>query len=413
MKKKFLPSLLLTSLFMLSTLSFVSAKVALPSGLTSDGYVLMDSDSGKILTSKNENGRYEPASITKVLTALIVIEKGNLNDKITAKAPAILEEGSSMYLKEGEVLTVEQLLYGLMLHSANDAAATLAEYISGSKEAFSKEMNKKAKELGATNSNFSNPHGLNDKNHYTTPKDFALICKGAMKNEAFRKIVSTARYQIPPTPQFPETRYLVNHNKLIISKDLVYKGANGIKTGFTKSSLHTFAGSASRNNLNLIVVSLKNTMPGHFDARALFDYGFNNFKPEVIVEANKSIGFMEDEDKKDISLIPTETVSYIKTPDNPEVITTEVDYLDIESFKPGTVVAKLNINVNGSLYKTINLKSDKEYTKKSSIGSTFDKINIFTSSKHIVQVSLFILFIVIIAIFLNIRVKGKKSRRKH
>ncbi|KMT21561.1 D-alanyl-D-alanine carboxypeptidase family protein [Clostridium cylindrosporum] len=407
MIKKTLLSITLMLGFLLSFPYGVKAKAPIPNNITSEGYVLMDMDSGKILASKNENTKYEPASITKILTALIVIEKGNLKDKITIKHSPTLEEGSSLYLKEGEVVTVEQLLYGLMLKSGNDAATALAEYISGSKENFAKEMNKRAKELGAVNSHFSNPHGLNDNNHYTTPRDYSLIAKGAMNNPTFRKIVGTATYTIAPTPQFPQARLLVNHNKLISSQKYKYDGANGVKTGFTKRSLHTFVGSATKGHTNLLVVCMKNSTQCYVDTKTLFDYGFTNYESKKITEKGKVIGNMAAKNKKDINLIVSQDTSYPFDKSNPEKVSTDIKYLDIKKFHAGDVVAKLEIKINGAPYKTVDLKASKEYIPK--IDKTLEKYGITDSNKNIIAFSASLITLFALLIVFNIRVKRNRN----
>ncbi|MEG0370803.1 MAG: D-alanyl-D-alanine carboxypeptidase family protein [Clostridium sp.] len=404
-----LKTLVLMLGFVLSFSCSVQAKAPVPNTITSDGYVLMDIDSGKILASKNENTHYEPASITKVLTSLIVIEKGNLQDKITIGKNPPLEEGSSLYLKEGEILTVEQLLYGLMLKSGNDAGTALAEYISGSKEEFAKEMNKRALEIGATNSNFTNPHGLNDNNHYTTPKDFALIAREAMSNPTFRKIVGTVSFTIPPTPQFPEARIFINHNKLISTKACKYDGANGIKTGYTIRSLHTFVGSATRGNTNLLVVCMKNTSQCYDDTRTLLDYGFANYENNSIVKKGKSIGLMQIEGMGSINLLPAENVSYLADRSSPVKITQDIKYLNKKSFNSGEAVAKLKIKVDGDLYKTIDLKADKGH--KTKIAKTLQSLGVSTLGEYIVASLLSVSILFIIFLLMNIRVKRNRKKR--
>ena len=407
MKKKLLVLHLFISIILFFPLK-VHAKTLIPDNLSCDGYVLMDMDSGKILASKNENTRYEPASITKILTALIVIEKGDLNHKITITKSPTTEEGSSIYLKEGEVMTVEQLLYGLMLKSGNDAATALAEYISGSNEEFAKEMNKKAKELGATNSHFTNPHGLNDNNHYTTPKDYAIISKGAMKNPTFRKIVSTVKYEIPATPQFPEVRYFINHNKLISTEKYKYDGANGIKTGFTNRSLHTFVGSATKGDTNLLIVLLKSTNDFYNTSKILLDYGFNNYESKYVVKKGESIGNMEVENKTHIKLLADKSFKYLFEKDNPEKLTQEINYLNLRSFKKGDVVAKLSIISNGNVIDKIDLKADQEY--KTKIETFFDSLGINSQKQFILFISAAAIALILALTILNIKIKKVKRK---
>lgn len=213
------------------------------------GKVVVEQSSRRVLFASNENAKLYPASTTKVLTAMVVLDEIPLKTKVKIDSRAVGIEGSSIYLRAGEVLTVEDLLYGMMLRSGNDSAVALALAVSPTIEAFAEKMNEKAKECGAKNSNFVNPHGLHDEAHYTTAYDLALITAKGMENEDFRRIVSTKRVKIG---EGESTRIIANKNKMLS----MFDGANGVKTGYTKSSGRCLVSSAKRGDMTLISVVL-------------------------------------------------------------------------------------------------------------------------------------------------------------
>ncbi len=231
--------------------------------------VLMEANSGTLLWQKLPDARMPMASTTKIMTALVVLGMAELTDIVTVSPDAVGVEGSSIYLFAGERISVCDLLYALLLSSANDAAAALAIEFGGSIEGFADLMNKKADELGLKDTHFTNPHGLDDNDHYTTARELALIAREAMKNETFAQIVST--YKKPATLDGEEGgRLLVNHNKLLSR----YQGALGIKTGFTKKSGRCLVSSAERDGVMLLCVTL--SAPDDWrDHERLLDYGFS------------------------------------------------------------------------------------------------------------------------------------------
>jgi D-alanyl-D-alanine carboxypeptidase (penicillin-binding protein 5/6) len=244
--------------------------------------IVMEASTGLILYEKNIHETYYPASITKILSALLVIENSSLGDVITFSRDAIYNierDSSHISIDVGEQLTVQQCLYGILLESANEATYGAAEFVAGSIPAFAEMMNEKAKSLGALNSNFVNPHGLPDDNHYTSAYDMALITREAMKNETFRKITGTRTYQIPPTNKQKDTRYLRNHHKFILKNDLSYEGTIGGKTGYTSKAKYTLVTVAKRGDLELICVIMKDDTSAHQyeDTAKLLDFGFDNF----------------------------------------------------------------------------------------------------------------------------------------
>ncbi|MBQ8151296.1 MAG: D-alanyl-D-alanine carboxypeptidase [Firmicutes bacterium] len=256
--------------------------------------IMTDAATGTILYEKNSEERRDPASVTKILTCLVVLENLDMDEKVT-----ITEDsspiGNNIAMKKDEVLTVEQLVYAMMLPSANDAARQLAIATSGDVDSFCKVMNDRAKECGAVDTNFTNPNGLNlpgQENHKTTAWDLAQITSEALKNETFRKIVSTRKYIIPKTNK-SEERVLRGTNPLLGSKESVevdgtsiplkYEGATGVKTGTTSTAGNCFVGSAKRGDTELIVVTLNSGDRTRFtDAIRLMDYGFEHYETKII-----------------------------------------------------------------------------------------------------------------------------------
>lgn len=268
--------------FLLIALIFVNAKAfaaSLPN-VVADGALLIDINSGKILYERNKDTKFYPASTTKIMTALLVLEHCKMDDRIIiGKRPSSFVDGSKIYLYDGEEFNVDQLMHALLIASANDVAIAFAEHISGSEEAFAQLMNERAKELGCLNTNFVNSHGLFDENHYTTPYDLSLIAREAMNNEYFRQIINTKSFSMEPTNKQPKPRPLNTINYIILNTKYHVDGANGMKTGYTSESGHSFVGSAARGDTSLIVVLLHDKKPGLWeDASSLLNYGFNSYK---------------------------------------------------------------------------------------------------------------------------------------
>ena len=258
-----------------------------PPQISGETAVLMDAQTGVVLYGKEENKKMYPASTTKVLTALVALERARLTDMVTIGSDAAHAGGSAIWLAEGERLTLEELLYALLLNSANDAGVAIAQHIAGSVEKFAEISNDRARELGAKNTHFTNPHGMPDENHYTTAYDLALIGRKAMENKDFRKIVATVNHEIPRAD--PEAqRYLFNHNKLLWSSVYGYQGATGLKTGYTVEAGQCIVASAERDGRELIAVVLHAEGSNLWtDAIALLNYGFANFENQQILDSKK------------------------------------------------------------------------------------------------------------------------------
>jgi D-alanyl-D-alanine carboxypeptidase (penicillin-binding protein 5/6) len=236
--------------------------------LAAQSAALVDSYSGEFLYTKNPDAKQYPASSTKILTALIVIEAGNLDQLVTVAPEDTKVEPSSLDLKPGQQFTRRQLLFGMLLKSANDVAMCLARDNAGSVPAFAEKMDQRAAELGATNSHFVNPHGLHDPNHYTTAHDLVLIARAAMQQPLFRQIVSTIYYTWrTPNGEVDELR---NHNRLLRH----FAGCNGLKTGYTRAAQQVLVSSALRGGHEVISVVLHTDKPGIWvDSKTLLTYG--------------------------------------------------------------------------------------------------------------------------------------------
>ncbi len=290
MKKK-----LFISILIFVVINTISIKVNSDINTSAKGAVVMDVKTGRVLYAKNMNTKLAMASTTKIMTALLAVESDKLNDVVTVKQSSCNIEGSSLYLKPGDKLTVEELVYGLMLRSGNDASVAIAEYVGGSYDGFITMMNTKAKELGANNTHFVNPNGLPDGNHYTTAYDLALITSYAMKNPKFAEVVGSKNKVIPGSPSESWDRVLKNKNKMLWT----FEGADGVKTGYTKNAGRCLVTSATRNNMRFVCVVL-NCGPMWEESSALLEYSYKNYKNAKLVDKekyNKEVAIIQGKQK--------------------------------------------------------------------------------------------------------------------
>lgn len=262
-------------------------------GVSAQAAILIDGETGRVLYEKNSHEKLRIASITKIMTAIIAIENGNLDDMVTTSENAFGTEGSSIYLKQGEKLSLEHMLYGLMLRSGNDAAVAIAEHVGGSVEGFSFLMNQKAEELGMRNTIFNNPHGLDThEEHYSTAYDMAILTAYAMKNDTFAEISKTQKKSAPLEGEKWD-RLWYNKNRLLKK----YPHADGVKTGYTKRAKRTLVSSATKDGHRLIAVTL-NAPDDWNDHIKMFEYGFNKYsKKELVTAGEKLVG--EDINRND------------------------------------------------------------------------------------------------------------------
>lgn len=312
--------IVLTAMILLISSEFPSVSYAAEtidnSKISGQSAVLIEEESGDVLFEKNMNKKIYPASTTKIMTALLVLENLSPDEIITVPEDFPHVEGSSLYLMIGEKFTVKQLVEALLVHSCNDVAVLFANRIGGDVNTFVQMMNDRAKKIGCKNTHFENPHGLHDPNHYSTAYDMALIAKEAMKNDEFRRIVSMDFMVLEANDIFKEKRYLQSTNRFLWSKSkIIYKNkyipikwdaVNGIKTGQTPEAGNCLITSARENNMNLISAVYKaNGFEVYRDSRLILDYGFDNFKIEKVLTKNKVLG------KIKVPMTVQETVSYV------------------------------------------------------------------------------------------------------
>jgi len=339
--KKFAILIALMLLFINSPLAFANS---------AQSSILIDSASGRVLQENNAYDKLGMASTTKIMTAIVALEHSKLTDIVTVSANAANVEGTKIYLKPGEKITMENLLYGLLLQSGNDAAIAIAEHISGSTEKFADLMNKEAEKIGVKNTHFTNPSGLSDPRHYTTAYDLAEITRYALQNETFAKIVAT---QSKVIPNEGETwgRQLTNHNKMLF----MYDGADGVKTGFTKATGRTLVTSATRNDLQLIAVTLGDPNDWQ-DQSDMLDYGFANYKRAYLLSAGLYIRTVKIKNNYYSAQVGEDLVSALK----PEELN-KVEYnYNIEdalpkNFKSGDKIGIIQAEINGEVIGQSNL----------------------------------------------------------
>ena len=284
-------------------------------GTSAAAAILVDADSGRVLYEQNADARMLIASTTKIMTALVAIREGNLSDVVTVKREATLTEGSSMYLKEGEQLTLETLLYGLMLCSGNDAAVVIADHVGGGQADFAQLMNKTARELGMEATSFSNPNGLDAEDHYSTARDMAKLACAAVRNETLLRIASTQSVTIGG-------RTMTNHNKLLRYVD----GCLGLKTGYTRAAGRTLVSCAERNGQRLVAVTLQDGNDWA-DHEALYDYGFSTYPAHRTAVLGKPLyrAPVKDGLRASVPLVAAESFSWPLTEGEALDMTVELD----------------------------------------------------------------------------------------
>ncbi|KZE67589.1 hypothetical protein AWM68_19190 [Fictibacillus phosphorivorans] len=268
---------LVLTLIMLMQTQFVEATGENTPEIKSESAVMIDAKTGDILYQKNSSEQMYPASITKIVTGILAIESGKLDESVIVSSEAVKADGTRVYLLEGEHVPLKKLVQGLLINSGNDAAIAIAEYVAGDVASFADQMNEFAKKVGADNTHFVNPNGLFDVEHYTTAEDMAKITQYAMKNEDFREIVSTK--ELPWVGEGWDTT-LRNHHQLLWD----YPGTIGVKNGYVDESKHTLVTAVSRDHLDVIIVTLKapTSRAAYWDTMAIGDYGFANFERQTI-----------------------------------------------------------------------------------------------------------------------------------
>ena len=406
--------------------------------ITADSAILMDAASGAVLYGKDENSKQYPASITKVMTALLAIENCSMDDIVTFSNEAVngIEPGSSSAgINVGAQLTVRDTLYALMLVSANEAAAALAEHISGSDEAFADLMNQRAAELGCTGTHFTNPHGLPDEDHYTTAHDMALILQQAMKYQDFRTIAEAESYTLKKSDTLTDTLELWNHSKIIReNSDYYYKYAEGSKPGYTMAAHNTLVTYAKKDGVELICVILKDygADNSYYDTTDLFEWGFDQVKaltPLSSFDLNAALTADSDIPADKITNIqrlgctfPSDYYILVKKDFDDSALTTSfVLDEDIHTGRIGYINISAGDTVIGSAPVTYDLNSEaaQSYVSNGSADDNLETAPVdegrMTPSKvfnYIVRVIVVIIILAIIISFIRRRQAEKRRQQR-
>lgn len=393
----------------------------------SEGAILMDGITGEILYSKNEHIKYEPASTTKVMTALVVLENTNLSDKVTIGEKPPLVDGSAIGIQKGEVYTVEELLIALLLDSANDAAEALAEHVAGSNEGFAVLMNEKALELGATNTTFKNPSGLHEEGHLTTAYDLALIMREASTNEDYVRISQIYSHQFVNHPFSDGTeKWAVNRNQLFNEyTNYLYEYAYSGKNGYTPEANHTYTASAVKDEQFLVAAFLNAEDKDNFylNIGPLFNYGFENFETIKLINKGDKLTSFDINDSASIDLLASKDLYCTKARDVEEVIPNlKYDSLsesvsDLEEINIGDLITTAIVSLDGKDIGVLELESGSYYKKTTASDFfLFKNLNFFAIILWIFII--LILFVIVSNVILYIkrrrlRKRYPRFRRKH
>lgn len=387
--------------------------------LEAKGIVLMDGITGTVLYSKNPDTQFEPASTTKIMTALVTLEKTNLDDKVTIGINPTLVDGTIMGLIPGQVYTVRELLLGLLLESANDSAEALAEHISGSNANFGVLMTKKAKEIGAVNTTFKNPSGLHEEGHITTAYDLALIMKAAYLTPNFNEISRVKFHFYENNPNHDGSEKWVNNRNHVINPDTpyYYDYAYSGKVGYTPEAYHTYAACAVKDNQVLIssFLNAENKNAQFSSVGPLFDYGFENFETIKLVSKGDKVSEYIINNETTIPLLSSKDFYFNKPKSEPTPVVTfsyEPKDFSRETISTGQSLFTGNIILNGKNYGKLQFISsvDRDYNFKVALNQSTDTLtkNIFFKI-FLVSILLFLLFLLFIITLKKIR-RSRRSR---
>ena len=381
--------------------------------------ILMEASTGKIIYEKEAHAKVPPASTTKIMTAILTLEHCQLTDTATVSHNAIYSVPvgyTHANLVEGEVLTIDQLLHVLLIPSANDAANVLAEHIAGSVESFATMMNTKALELGMQDTNFVNPNGVQNENHYSSAYDLALLGRYAMQNETFRKIVSTTKYTLPATNQYPKAdRYFSTTNELLIpdERDSVdnyyYSYTTGIKTGYTNAAKNCIVASSKKDGIEYIVVILgadktENGLSGRYlDCIQLFNYAFENYTTHTMHEENSVLKQVKiskaTASTKNLNIVvKNEITLLLKKDTNIASITPNVQIFSdlVAPIAQNTVIGTITYDVDGNTY-----------TSELLAGNEVIESNAFTTF-----LTIFSIIVVVFLLYRLLNMNHKKKKRR-
>ena len=365
MIKKLLIFLLIISLLPITNLQAIENDIT----PNASGAILIDADSKQILYDKNADKKLFPASTTKIMTMIIMFEainnkKISFEDQVTTSKYAASMGGSQVYLEEGESMSLEDMFKSIAIASANDASVAVSEYIAGSTNKFVEMMNQKAKELNLKNTHFENVTGLHDNNHYTCPYDLAMMASYLIKIGGNKLLSVTSLYDSYIREDTKQSFWLVNTNKLL----KLYDGVDGLKTGYTKEAGYCLVTTAKRDGQRLVGVVMKESEPKKRNEEMcnLLDYGFNNYKREIIYKKDSIIEkhVVDKMDNLTINVVCKEDIAYIKAKANDQKYTTKIVYKDnLLPVKKGDIVATLTVLCDDKEITSYNLYSDNDVEK--------------------------------------------------
>ena len=367
---------LIMVLIMIPSLNAAPALASQAPPLKASAAVLMDYTTGEILYAKDPDERRAPASTTKIMTAIVALERGKLQQKITAGPDAEKAEGTSIWLKAGETHSLEEMLYGLLLCSGNDAAVAIAEGLAGTETRYAGWMTEKARALGAESTNFVNSNGLPARNHYTTARDLALITRYALQNPIFDEIVKTKRKTIP-WPEHSYDRLLINHNKLLWR----YSLADGVKTGYTQEAGNCLVSSATQNGHRLVCVIL-NSKQIYVDSENLFKYGFDNYQLLTVVRPKEKMGAVRVTDgvRRRVPVLPEQPVTLVLPKGMADQVHVNVELprvveAPVEKLQP---IGELKVQLGDKLLRQVPLVSAAPVPKEGFWGKLFHWVRRFS-----------------------------------
>lgn len=406
---------LLVSLLLLFSCPAVCAQP----DISAPAAVLADAQTGLVLYQKDADAKMYPASTTKIMTAILVLEMGNMDDIITASHAAVNSisyDSSKIGLYEGEKMSVRDLFYGLILASGNDAANVLAEHVCGSIEDFVKLMNEKAAELGAENTHFVNTHGLHDEKHYTTARDLTLIASHAMSLPEFRETVSTRVYKIEPTNKFDEERTLVSTNHLLDpASQYYYKYATGIKTGYTSDSGFCLVSSAANDESEFVCVVLgaqpqEGKTMSFVDTKILLDYAFSLKRQPIAKKGDVMSSVPLDNSYSDEAFLEAASTLTVLLPEGAETSGLEkLEYIKAVIKAPiarGELLGRMEYWYDGVMVGSVNMNAVSDYAKMPAAFVLKPLYGLIGS----MGIYLLLLLVIIILILVSMSVKGKKKK---
>ncbi len=374
--------------------------------ISAQSAIVMDVDSGTVLYAKNIHEMLYPASTTKIMTCLLAVENAAMNENVEFSYDAVFgvpRDGSNMGIDVGEILPMEDCLYGILVGSANEVAAAVGEHIGGDTETFLQMMNDRAKELGCKNTNFMNANGLHDDNHYTTAYDLALIARTFFSNDYLANIANTPRVHFEPTATQPDDFYLNNKNKLV-SGEIKYEYYLGGKTGYTNDARQTLVSCAEKDGMRLICVVMKEETPDQFnDTVTLFNYGFSNFKKVKVSEVEtkytvENSGFFatgQDVFGNSKSILQLDENACIVIPATAEFTDVEstISYDNLDNNQVANITYTYNDVFVGNV--SVNITENTEIYD-------FDSASVPTGNVAIVNVKNVILWVILIAVILSV-----------